>query len=61
VNRMSKDEPKVKTLYIKPGELWGSTLYCGPVVVRFMTGKRGRRCKVEYCGKGKPRHRRVKP
>jgi hypothetical protein len=56
---MSK-EVKVKTLYIKPGELWGSTLYCGPVVVRFMTGKRGRRCKVEYCGKGKPRHRRVK-
>jgi hypothetical protein len=57
---MSK-EVKVKTLYIKPGDLWGSTLYCGPVVVRFMTGKRGRRCKVEYCGKGKPRHRRGKP
>jgi hypothetical protein len=56
---MSKDEPKVRTLHIKPRDLWPSTIYVGATVIKFMCGPRGRRVKVEHSGKRKPRHRRV--
>jgi hypothetical protein len=52
------DEPKVRTLHIKPRDLWPSTIYVGATIIKFMCGPRGRRVKVEHSGKRKPRHRR---
>lgn len=55
---MATERPrKTKTMHIRNGKLWPSTLYLGKAVVKFITGKRGRSITIQYHGKGKPRHR----
>lgn len=48
---------KPKTLHVRNGLLWPSTIHAGATVVKFLIGKRGRRIKVEHHGKSRPRHK----
>jgi hypothetical protein len=49
---------KTYSLHIKNGQLWPSTLYAGPAVIKFITSPSGRFIKVTVHGV-EPRHKRL--
>lgn len=53
----------MKSMHIPNSHLWPSVLYCGPVVVKFLVGPRGRSVKIESYGDqpAVPRHKRLAP
>ena len=56
---MGRPAKTPKTLHIRNGKLWPSTLYVGSTIIKFLCGSKGRRIKVEHNGRGKPRHNRL--
>ena len=53
----------MKSMHLHNSQLWPSVLYCGPVVVKFLVGPKGRSVKIESYGDqpAVPRHKRLPP
>jgi hypothetical protein len=44
----------MKSMHIRNGDLWPSTLYVGSTVIKFLVGPKGRSIKVESHGDNPP-------